>query len=167
MGLAGLGGAAALAVGTARRRGRVWLRAATAMAAVLACFAVLPLPAGADPTFKPYAQTDTANPRYFYFCRTEATCADAAHGAAAQGAAVRFGIVREKTKARVNGVVDPAVARLEYRSAPGGARRLIPIVDMFGERGFSFRSANLAAGELTAYAADGSVLAAFSAELTP
>ncbi|MDI1465877.1 glycosyltransferase 87 family protein [Catellatospora sp. KI3] len=165
--LAGLGGAAALAVTSSRRPGRVWLRAVTATAAVLACFAVLPLPAGADPTFKAYAQGDTANPRYFYFCRTETACADAARTAAATGAVVRFGIVREQTKVRVNGVVDESVARLEFRSAPGGAPRVIPIVDMFGERGFSFRSANLAAGELTAYAEDGTALAAYSAELTP
>ncbi|MBB6033662.1 glycosyltransferase 87 family protein [Phytomonospora endophytica] len=165
--LAGLGGAATLAVTTARRGGRVWLRAATATLAVLACFAVLPLPAGADPTFKAYAQSDTANPRYFYFCRTEPACSDAAQDMVSQGAVMRFDVVFEETKVRVNGVVDALVARLEYRSAPGGAPRGVPIVAMFGERGFSFRSANLTAGELTAYAADGTLLAAYSAELDP
>lgn len=165
--LAGLGGAAAVTVGSVRRAGsgragtgRGWLRAATALTATLACFAVLPLPAGADPTFKAYTLADAGNPRYFFFCRPREGCA-------APAAAVHFGVVREKTKVRVNGVVDAGVARLEYQSAPGGAPRVIPLLDLHpGGREFSFRSANLAHGRLVAYGPDGQVLAAYT-ELTP
>ncbi|MEV4626809.1 glycosyltransferase 87 family protein [Micromonospora sp. NPDC049523] len=164
--LAGFGGIAAVAVGTARRTAgqrRGWLRAATAVTATLACFAVLPLPAGADPTFKAYTVADADNPRYFYFCRDGSGCA-----APSSAAAVRFGVVREKTKVRVNGVVDESVTRLEYRSAPGGAPRVIPLLDLRpGQREFSFRSANMAHGRLAAYGADGRELASFTDELNP
>ena len=147
--LTGIGGVAVTAVHRARRAGsrRVWLRTATTAAAAVACFAVLPLPAGADPTFKAYSLADTANPRYFFYCRTAEACADLANGAP-----VRFGTFREPTKVRVNGVVDRPVARLEFTSAPGGPAREIPLVEMFpGQRVFSFRLANIAAGRLVAY----------------
>ena len=163
--LAGLGGVAAVAVSTARRAGhrRGWLRAVTATTATLVCFAVLPLPAGADPTFKAYTLADAGNPRYFYFCRDRVGCA-----APATGVAVRFAVLREKTKVRVNGVVDGSVARLEYRSAPGGAPRVIPLLDLHPEqREFSFRSANMAHGLLVAYGVDGHELASFTDELNP
>jgi hypothetical protein len=163
--LAGFGGITVVVVGTARRGGhrRGWVRAATALTATLACFAVLPLPAGADPTFKAYTLADADNPRYFYFCRDLAGCADRS-----AGDPVRFAVVREKTKVRVNGVVEPAVTRLEYRSAPGGAPRTIPLLDLdAGRREFSFRSANMAHGHLVAYGADGRVLASFTDELNP
>jgi alpha-1,2-mannosyltransferase len=145
--LAGFGGAAAVAVAGRRRTG---LRVATVAAAALACFAVLPLPAGADPTFKAYTRADAGNPRYFF----------ASPYLRAGGDPVLFGIARERTKVRVNGVVGGAVARLEYRSAPGGAPRAVPLVEYVpGQREFSFRSANLAHGRLVAYGADGGVLA--------
>ncbi|MEU6075110.1 hypothetical protein [Micromonospora sp. NPDC047074] len=57
---------------------------------------------------------DVADPRYFFVCRGPVECA--AYGT---DAPVTFGTRREKTKVRVNGVVSPAVARLEYHSAPG------------------------------------------------
>jgi alpha-1,2-mannosyltransferase len=140
---------------------RVGLRVATAGAAMLACFAVLPLPAAADPTFKAYTLADAGNPRYFFFCRDRTTCAELA-----RGTAVHFGTARERTKVRVNGVVGDSVARLEYQSAPGGAPRAIPLVEIYpGQRAFSFRSANMANGRLAAYAADGSPLATFTEEL--
>ncbi|MFK3979233.1 glycosyltransferase 87 family protein [Micromonospora sp. NPDC050397] len=163
--LAGLGGLAVAAVGSARRADgrRGWLRAVTTVTAALACFAVLPLPAGADPTFKAYRLADVDNPRYFYFCREQAECARLA-----SGVPVRFGVVREKTKVRVNGVVDGSVARLEYRSAPGGAARVIPLLEVYPtQRTFSFRSANMAAGELVAYASDGRIVASYTDELDP
>ncbi|MFC7485097.1 glycosyltransferase 87 family protein [Luedemannella flava] len=108
--LAGLGGVTVVAAASVRRAGgaRAWLRGATATAAILACVALLPLPAAADPTFKAYTAADLANPRYFYFAEP-----------LPPGAPVVFGVRREKTKVRVNGVVDPAVARLEFHSAPG------------------------------------------------
>jgi alpha-1,2-mannosyltransferase len=161
--LAGVGGA--VAVAASRRpsgsRKRMGLRVATAGAAMLACFAVLPLPAGADPTFKAYTLADAGNPRYFFFCRSKAICAELP-----AGAAVHFGTARERTKVRVNGVVDDSVARLEYQSAPGGAPRAIPLVEIHpGLRAFSFRSANMTSGRLAAYGADGSLLATFIDEL--
>jgi hypothetical protein len=163
--VAGIGGGAIAATRRARRAGsgRAWLRAATAAGAALACFAVLPLPAAADPTFKAYVLADTANPRYFFYCRTAETCARLA-----SGGPVRFGTFREPTKVRVNGVVDGSVARLEFTCAPGGPPREIPLVEMFpGQRTFSFRLANIAAGRLVAYGADGAVLAEFTDSLNP
>ncbi|MGB2569899.1 hypothetical protein ACPFP2_15800 [Micromonospora citrea] len=52
--LAGFGGLAFAAAGPRRRTatGRAWLRVGVAATATLAFFAVQPLPAGADPTFK-------------------------------------------------------------------------------------------------------------------
>lgn len=157
-----------------RSLARVGLRAATVAAATLACFALLPLPAGADPTFKAYAMDDAGNSRYFFVSRAWAT----AHiGAAAPDVpwlgthrfgVVRFGVLREKTKVRVNGVVDASVARLEYQSAPGGRPRTIPLLQVStGKREFSFRSANLAHGKLVAYGTDGRTLATFTEELDP
>jgi alpha-1,2-mannosyltransferase len=157
--LAGLGGVATVAVAAERRTGgvRTGLRVATVAAAVLACLAVLPLPAGADPTFKAYTSADLANARYFYFAEP-----------LPPGAPVVFGVRREKTKVRVNGVVDPAVTRLEFQSAPGGPTRDIPLLATGdGTRTFSFRSANLAHGRLVARDATGRVLATYSAELDP
>ncbi|MET8150099.1 glycosyltransferase 87 family protein [Actinoplanes sp. NPDC049668] len=163
--LAGIGGVAVTAVHQASRARsrRVWLRAATTAAAAVAGFVILPLPAGADPTFKSYSLADTANPRYFFYCRTAETCA-----ALADGAPVRFGTFREPTKVRVNGMVDRAVARLEFTSAPGGPAREIPLVEMFpGQRAFSFRLANIAAGRLVAYGHSGQILAVFTDSLDP
>lgn len=163
--LTGIGGIAVTAVHQARRAGsrRVWLRAATTAAAAVACFAVLPLPAGADPTFKAYTVADTNNPRYFFYCRTAQTCSGLANGAP-----VRFGTFRESTKVRVNGMVDPVVARLEFTSAPGGPTREIPLVEMFpDQRAFSFRLANIAAGRLAAYGHNGEILALFTDALNP
>jgi alpha-1,2-mannosyltransferase len=158
--LAGCGGVAAAAVRMRSRR-RAGLRVAVVGAAVLAGFAVLPLPAGADPTFKAYTLDDAANPRYFFASRAWSASPPVRFGP------VRFDVAREKTKMRVNGVVDATVARLEYRSAPGGSARTIPLLAVVapGPREFSFRSANLTHGRLTAYAADGRMLAAFT-ELT-
>ncbi|HEX2774611.1 MAG TPA: glycosyltransferase 87 family protein [Micromonosporaceae bacterium] len=161
--LAGVGGGLAAVATASRRAGarRVVLRMATATAAALACFAVLPLPAGADPTFKAYSLADVHNPRYFYFCPGQAACAEVA-------APVRFAVAREPTKVRVNGVVGAAVSRLEYQSAPGGPPRTIPLLDVgAAQRTFSFRSANLSHGRLTAYGFDGRVLATYSEELDP
>jgi alpha-1,2-mannosyltransferase len=161
--LAGCGGIAAVAAAAGRRAGaaRIRLRLVTAAAATLACFAVLPLPAGADPTFKAYTLADAGNPRYFFLCRSRTACQDLA-----TDAAVYFGVAREKTKVRVNGVVDGTVARLEYQSAPGGSARVIPLLQIYpGQRTFSFRSANMAHGRLVAYGADGRVLATFTDEL--
>ncbi|GAA4467894.1 hypothetical protein GCM10023170_081000 [Phytohabitans houttuyneae] len=160
--LAGCGGVAAAAARVRSRR-RAGLRVAVVGAALLACFAVLPLPAGADPTFKAYTLDDAANPRYFFASRAWSGAAPA------PAAAVRFGVAREKTKMRVNGVVADAVTRLEYRSAPGGSARVIPLLAVVapGPREFSFRSANLTHGRLTAYAADGRELAAFTDLTTP
>jgi alpha-1,2-mannosyltransferase len=151
---AGLGTAAA----AARSSRRAVLRVATAGLAGLAFVAVLPLPAGADPTFKAYTVEDSANPRYFFYCRCPVTDA----------AAARFGVVRERTKVRVNGVAGAAAARLEYRSAPGGAPREIPLVEVApGVRMFAFRSATMTHGRLVVYAADGRELATYTSELTP
>ena len=162
--LFGLGGVAVVAARVRRPgKARVWLRVGTAAAAALACFAVLPLPAAADPTFKAYGLSDTTNPRYFYFCSSEVRCAEAA-----LGAPVHFAVMREKTKVRVNGVVDATVMKLEFSSAPGGAPRVIPLVGIYpGQRGFSFRSANLAHGRLTVFGAGGQILATFTDELNP
>jgi hypothetical protein len=163
--LAGCGGLAVAAARAARRGGaaRTWLRAATTAVAALACIALLPLPAGADPTFKAYTLADTANPRYFFYCRSAEVCA----GLTA-GGPVHFGTFREPTKVRVNGVVDGSVVRLEFTSAPGGPPREIPLVEWFpGQRTFSFRLANIAAGRLVAYGRDGRVLAVFTDSLNP
>ncbi|MGN9908371.1 glycosyltransferase 87 family protein [Phytohabitans sp. LJ34] len=159
--LAGCGGVVAAAARIRSRR-RAGLRVAVVGAAVLAGFAVLPLPAGADPTFKAYTMDDAANPRYFFASR-----AWAGGLVVRPEVPVRFDVAREKTKMRVNGVVGDAVARLEYRSAPGGSARAIPLLAVVapGPREFSFRGANLTHGRLTAYAADGRELAAFT-ELT-
>ncbi|MGW4502433.1 hypothetical protein ACWENR_27980, partial [Micromonospora sp. NPDC004336] len=140
---------------------RGWLRVGTTAALAVAFFAVQPLPAGADPTFKAYTLADVHNPRYFFVCRGPAECA--AYGT---GAPVTFGTRREKTKVRVNGVVSPEVARLEYHSAPGGAPRVIPLLAAHpGSRTFSFRSATMTHGRLVAYAADGRPLASYDEEL--
>jgi len=163
--LTGAGGLAVTAIRHARHAGRrrVWLRTVTTAAVAAACVAVLPLPAGADPTFKAYTLADTANPRYFFFCRTAEACAGLA-----DGEPVRFGTVREPTKVRVNGVVGAAVARLEFTSAPGGPARDIPLVEMFpSQRVFSFRLANIAAGRLVAYGHDDQVLTVFTDSLDP
>lgn len=160
--LLGCGGMAAAAAAAGRRAGtaRVRLRVVAAAAATLACVAVLPLPAAADPTFKAYTRADVDNPRYFFFCSRTA-CPDRA-----ANTPVRFATAREKTKVRVNGVVDATVERLEYRSAPGGAPRAIPLVQIHpGQRAFSFRSATMTHGRLVAYGADGRVLAAYTDEL--
>ena len=163
--LTGAGGVAVTAIHHGRQAGprHIWLRTVTTVAAAAACLAVLPLPAGADPTFKAYTLADTANPRYFFFCRTAETCA-----APADGEPVRFGTFREPTKVRVNGVVGASVARLEFTSAPGGPARNIPLVEMFpGQRVFSFRLANIAAGRLVAYGRDDRVLTVFTDSLNP
>ncbi|MDW5326499.1 glycosyltransferase 87 family protein [Plantactinospora sp. KLBMP9567] len=161
--LAGFGGVAVAAVAAGRRTSTVrsWLRVGAAALAGVAFFAVQPLPAGADPTFKAYSMSDVHNPRYFFVCRSAAECA-----AFRAGAPITFGVTAEKTKVRVNGVVDATVARLEYQSAPGGAARTIPLLEVYpGQWLFSFRSANLSHGRLTAYRADGSPIAAYSEEL--
>ncbi len=140
---------------------RAWLRAGVATAAVLAFFAVQPLPAGADPTFKAYGPTELGNPRYFFVCRGSVECADFG-----TDAPVTFGTRSEKTKVRVNGVVSAQVDRLEYHSAPGGPPRGIPLLAAYpGVRTFSFRSATMTHGRLVAYAADGRQLASYDDEL--
>ncbi len=162
--LAGFGGVAVVAAHSRRRVGRAgaWARVGAVAAGALAVFAVQPLPAGADPTFKAYAITDVDNPRYFFVCRGPAQCV--AYGGETP---VTFGTRAEKTKVRVNGVVSPAVARLEYHSAPGGAPRVIPLLEAWpGSRVFSFRSATMTHGRLVAYAADGRPLAEYADELT-
>jgi alpha-1,2-mannosyltransferase len=148
---AGLGGAVATA-----RRHRAWLRPVAVAAAALAMLALTPLPAGADPTFKAYTAADLTNPRYFYY--------DTARRPA-PGEPVAFEVRREKTKIRVNGVVDLGVARLSYQSAPGGAAREIPLIEASegGVRTFSFRSATLTHGRLDALSPDGTVVATFTA----
>ncbi|MEV4663921.1 glycosyltransferase 87 family protein [Micromonospora echinofusca] len=161
--LAGFGGAALAVAGADRRApaARGWLRLGTTAALAVAFFAVQPLPAGADPTFKAYALSDAGNPRYFFVCRGALECA--AYGT---DAPVTFGVRRERTKVRLNGVVSPAVARLEYHSAPGGAPRVIPLLAPHpGPRTFSFRSATMAHGRLVAYAADGRPIATYDEEL--
>ncbi|TWJ22356.1 uncharacterized protein DUF2029 [Micromonospora endolithica] len=161
--LAGFGGVAVAATRVRRRATpvRAGLRVATTAVAALAFFAVQPLPAGADPTFKAYALSDTTNPRYFFVCRDAASCA-----AYDSGAPVTFGVRTEPTKVRVNGVVSPLVARLEYHSAPGGPPRRIPLLEAHpGSRVFSFRSATMTHGRLVAYAADGQPVATYAEEL--
>ncbi|MDO3702830.1 glycosyltransferase 87 family protein [Micromonospora sp. C28SCA-DRY-2] len=161
--LAGFGGVAVAATRTARTAAprRAWLRVGVAATATLAFFAVQPLPAGADPTFKAYDLDDVVNPRYFFVCRGPAECA-----AFGTGAPVTFGTRVEKTKVRVNGVVAPQVARLAYYSAPGGTPREIPLLAAYpGTRTFSFRSATMAHGRLVAYAADGQPIASYDEEL--
>ncbi|NES13032.1 MULTISPECIES: hypothetical protein [Micromonospora] len=102
-----------------------------------------------------------ANPRYFFVCRSPAACA--AYGG---DGPVTFGTAVEATKVRVNGVVSPRVARLEYYSAPGGAPRGIPLLSAFpGSRIFSFRSATMSHGRLVAYGTDGRPLAVYDDEL--
>jgi hypothetical protein len=163
--LAGFGGIAVATVAAGRRvpNGHGWLRVTTAAAAALAFFAVQPLPASADPTFKAYTLVDAHNPRYFFVCHSQPECAEFA-----AGTPISFGITAEKTKVRVNGVVDAAVSRLEYQSAPGGVARTIPMIEVYpGQRMFSFRSANLSHGRLVAYAADGSPIAVYTEELNP
>ncbi|MEV4619309.1 glycosyltransferase 87 family protein [Asanoa sp. NPDC049573] len=153
----GFGAAAVTAHRTARRAARRWTLAGAAVAAV-AVVAVQPLPASADPTFKAYRIADTANPRYFYVCRDQASCA-----AFIGDRSIRFGVVAEKTKVRVNGVVGPAVARLEYRSGPGGRPREIPLLSAYQDgRVFSFRSASLAHGRLVAYDPAGREIASYT-----
>ncbi|MGC4811924.1 glycosyltransferase 87 family protein [Micromonospora sp. DT228] len=161
--LVGFGGVAVAARRTSRRPagGRGWLRVGVTATVAVAFFAVQPLPAGADPTFKAYALDDVVNPRYFFVCRGPVECA--AYGT---GAPVTFGTRAEKTKVRVNGVVSPQVSRLEYYSAPGGAPRAIPLLEAYpGSRTFSFRSASMAQGRLVAYASDGQPIASYDEEL--
>lgn len=159
--LAGFGGVAVAAATRRPRVGRAWLRVGVAAAATLAFFAVQPLPAGADPTFKAYTLADVANPRYFFVCRSPAACA--AYGG---DGPVTFGTAVEATKVRVNGVVSPEVARLEYYSAPGGAPRVIPLLAAYpGSRTFSFRSATMSHGRLVAYGTDRHPLAVYDDEL--
>ncbi|MEV2240943.1 glycosyltransferase 87 family protein [Micromonospora sp. NPDC049891] len=158
-------GAVALTAARARRTrnpGRGWLRVGVASLGVLAFFAVQPLPAGADPTFKAYRLPDVVNARYFFVCRGPVECSR--YGT---GAPVTFGTRSEKTKVRVNGVVSEQVARLDYHSAPGGPPRTIPLLAAYpGVRTFSFRSATMVHGRLIAYSADGRVLATYDDELT-
>jgi alpha-1,2-mannosyltransferase len=64
--VAGVGGIAVAATRSARRTGSggAWLRVATTAAAAVACFAVLPLPAGAGPGGEVLAAfTDSLDPR--------------------------------------------------------------------------------------------------------
>nr|MDT0657543.1 glycosyltransferase 87 family protein [Micromonospora sp. DSM 115978] len=157
-------GFGAVAVTAARRSpsARGGLRLATVAAVTVAFFAVQPLPAGADPTFKAYALSDVDNPRYFFACQGQAACV-----AFGGGAPIRIGTAEERTKARVNGVVDATIGRLEFQSAPGGAARRIPLLPAYpGQRVFSFRSANLAHGRLVAYDTAGRPVATFTDELT-
>lgn len=160
--LVGFGGLAVVArQRVARRRG--WLRLGTAAAVVVAFFAVQPLPAGADPTFKAYAMADAHNPRYFFVCDDPTECAEFVGERP-----INFVVTREKTKVRVNGVVTAAVARMAYHSAPGGAAREIPLLEVYpGQRMFSFRSANLTHGRLVVYGADGVPIVTYSDELDP
>lgn len=157
----GFGG---VAVAAARRRrvARRWAVTA-AVATGLAVVAVQPLPAAADPTFKAYSWEHTSNPRYFYVCHDRAGCADFIGRRA-----IRFVVTAEKTKVRVNGVVDARVGRLEYHSAPGGAPREIPLLALYPEhRVFSFRSASLSHGRLVVYDVAGRPLVTYIDELAP
>jgi hypothetical protein len=161
--LCGLGGAAAVAVSRPLAVGRgvnphwLWLRAGAVGVVVLAGFAVVPLPAAADPTFKAYGPRHATNSRYFFFCRTREQCAELS-----AAGPIRFGFAHEKTKVRVNGVIDGRVARLEFRSAPGGSPRKIPLVEIYpGQRAFSFRSANLSHGLLTVFGPGDQLLVAY------
>ncbi|MFG1882092.1 hypothetical protein [Micromonospora sp. NPDC049102] len=161
--LVGFGGATVAVARGGRRPSarRAWLRVGITSAVALAFFAVQPLPAGADPTFKAYILDDVVNPRYFFVCRGPAECA--AYNTAAP---VTFGTRAEKTKVRVNGVVSARVARLDYYSAPGGAPRSIPLLEAYpGTRTFSFRSASMAQGRLVAYDVDGQPIASYDDEL--
>ncbi|MFV2102929.1 glycosyltransferase 87 family protein [Micromonospora sp. LOL_024] len=161
--VAGFGAVAVVAgrPGRPTTSGRARLRAAVASVGVLAFFAVQPLPAGADPTFKAYRLADVANPRYFFVCRGQVECVR--YGTEAP---VTFDTRSEKTKVRVNGVVADHVARLDYHSAPGGPPRTIPLLAAYpGVRTFSFRSATMVHGRLVAYAADGRELAEYADEL--
>jgi hypothetical protein len=138
------------------------VRSVAAAAATLAFFAVLPLPAGADPTFKAYTAADVNNPRYFFVCQSYSACADMV-----RDVPVNFELFWEPTKVRVNGVVDATVARLEYKSAPGGAPRAVPLVELYpGQRGFSFRSANISNGSIIAYGTDGQPIAVYRDRLS-
>ncbi|GIJ24161.1 hypothetical protein Vlu01_47850 [Micromonospora lutea] len=162
--LAGFGAVALTAARTHRtgafRRG--WLRVGVASLGALAFFAVQPLPAGADPTFKAYRLPDVVNSRYFFVCRGPVECSG--YGT---DAPVTFGARTEKTKVRVNGVVSEQVVRLDYHSAPGGPPRTIPLLAAYpGVRTFSFRSATMVHGRLIAYSADGRALATYDDELT-
>lgn len=160
----GFGGVAVVAATHrgAVRRARRWA-VATAAATALAVVAVQPLPAAADPTFKAYSWQHTSNPRYFYVCHDEAGCADFLGPRA-----IRFAVTAEKTKVRVNGVVDARVGRLEYHSAPGGSPREIPLLDLYPEqRVFSFRSASLSHGRLVVYDVAGRPLVTYTSELAP
>ncbi|MBQ1047327.1 DUF2029 domain-containing protein [Micromonospora sp. C51] len=160
-------GFGAVALTTARTHAnrafpRGWLRVGVASLGALAFFAVQPLPAGADPTFKAYRLPDVVNSRYFFVCRGPVEC-----GRYGTDAPVTFGTRSEKTKVRVNGVVSDQVARLDYHSAPGGPPRTIPLLAAYpGVRTFSFRSATMAHGQLIAYSADGRALARYDDELT-
>lgn len=123
------------------------LRAATTAIAALALFTLMPLPARADSSFKAYSRSELDNPRYLFFT-----------GPAA--GPISDGTAQEPTKFRMSGVVSTAVARLEYRSAPDGPPREIPLAEIYpGRRAFAFRCANLANGRLIAYDAQGKVLA--------
>jgi len=125
--------------------------------AALGIFAVLPLPAQADPTFKAYSGAELDNPRYFFLCRDEAECAR--HNASP----LAYAVSREPTKSRMSGLVSPEVERLEFTSAPGGRPRVIPLAERYpGRRAFAFRAANLTSGRLIAYDATGRVLAKVS-----
>jgi alpha-1,2-mannosyltransferase len=142
--LFGFGGVAVAAVVAARRRAMV--RAVTTAIAALALFALMPLPAQADPSFKAYSRSELDNPRYFFFT-----------GPAA--GPISYGTAQEPTKSRMSGLVSSSVARLEYQSAPGGPPREIPLAEIRpGQRAFAFRCANLASGRLIAYDAAGNVL---------
>jgi alpha-1,2-mannosyltransferase len=145
--LAGCGGAA-----VAVKRKTAWMRPVTAMATALLVLALTPLPAVADPTFKAYSAADLTNPRYFYYS-----------AAPRPGEPITFLVRREKTKVRVNGVADEQVAGLRYTSAPGGAARTVPLLDLQpGLHTFSFRSASLAHGRLDALSPSGDVVATFT-----
>ncbi|MEH1127978.1 glycosyltransferase 87 family protein [Micromonospora sp. CPCC 206061] len=160
----GFGGVAVAAAThrQAARRARRWA-VATAAATALAVVAVQPLPAAADPTFKAYSWEHTSNPRYFYVCHERAGCADFIGPRA-----IRFLVTAEKTKVRVNGVVDARVGRLEYHSAPGGSPRDIPLLALYPEhRVFSFRSASLSHGRLVVYDVSGRPLVTYTSELAP
>ncbi|MBM0278270.1 glycosyltransferase 87 family protein [Micromonospora tarensis] len=116
--LVGFGGAAVAAQRASGRPngGRAWLRVGVTATVAVAFFAVQPLPAGADPTFKAYTLDDVVNPRYFFVCRGPADCAGYA-----TDAPVTFDTRAEKTKVRVNGVVSAQVTA--WRTTPPRAGR--------------------------------------------
>ena len=161
--LVGFGGVAVAASARADgpAAGRGWLRVGVTATVAVAFFAVQPLPAGADPTFKAYTLDDVVNPRYFFVCRGPAECA--AYGTDGRSPSASGA---EKTKVRVNGVVSAQVARLEYyrrpAARPGPSRCWTPYP---GARTFSFRSANMAHGRLVAYDPDGQPIASYDDEL--